>query len=746
VADETQRRTLERFSRRNSQYTDKGRKRSSLETPLGRKSLRIFLKPVADAIAARVNTAPANLIAIVARIDPYELATITLSPILDGIFWGFDGNDWRSKRALYQSVGQYLKDRLEFAEINVAKAIGKQIKRGKPRAEDFLREEWPPSYCVLAGWWLIERAVESKYFEWRGNTLVIAAEYEGRFKKLRQALLYAEPYHMPHITEPADWTGWRKHYDERISATFVRGWRSDQRTAVEARFNEPFPHAEAVNHRKRVALRINQDMLTIVERFALKVLNSKIRRRDPQFWYKRTANEHLVAADLEDAKWIGDRPFRLDHACDERGRMYALQRFSYDREDHIRSLIEFSHGVRCGPMGIQWLEFNCATHYGIDKAPWAERSQWAGNNRHLIRAVAQDPTSTFDKWRKADKPFQFVRSCIELIEADDNPDHVTHLPVGIDATASGLQHLALLCRDYNTMETVNLTLWHNKVLDIYDDVAAHVEGLLQNDTHPWAGWWLDRLNELGDKRRKLFKGPVGTFAYASTENSWNKQIREAYAELEWRGKLTLPLPRDENDKPERRGGKSAVGYLVDKVRAACEAKLPGPSAVMRWLQDRVVRMYERGLFVCWDSPSGFPCRNLEQPPNERDFQLPDGRRIAVADGALPEMDLAEMLKSIAANFTHSLDAAHAALTINALWRDDITNIITCHDCLYGHAPRMYAIQLAALVTLRDMYRERDPLHELWLRNGAGDPPPHLMDDKQFFAQLDQLPGCSYAFS
>jgi DNA-directed RNA polymerase, mitochondrial len=377
--------------------------------------------------------------------------------------------------------------------------------------------------------------------------------------------------------------------------------------------------------------------------------------------WKRLNDQNTVEGDLRDATWIGDRTFYLDYSCDERGRMYALQRFSYDREDHVRSLIEFDHGVYCGPYGIQWLEINCATLYGVDKLILGERLQWAGKKRSFIRAVARDPIGTLDRWRGADRPLQFVRSCIELVDAYDNPDHLTRLPIGIDATASGLQHLALLCRDFKTMEQVNLTLWHNRVMDIYDRVAARVQASIQGDSHEWAAWWLKRLEELGDKRRKLFKGPVSTFSYASTEPSWNKQIRDAYDELE---RLSEPLPRDSDGNLIKRGDKSAVGYLVDEVRLACEAELPGPSAVMQWLKDRVSRQYDRNTFVSWDSPSGFPCRNLEETPNLVEVNLPGQRRkIIVADGVLPEMDLEEMLKSITANFTHSLDAAHAARTI-----------------------------------------------------------------------------------
>jgi len=94
-----------------------------------------------------------------------------------------------------------------------------------------------------------------------------------------------------------------------------------------------------------------------------------------------------------------------------------------------------------------------------------------------------------------------------------------------------------------------------------------------------------------------------------------------------------------------------------------------------------------------------------------------------------------------------MDAAHAARAINAAVKQGITNIITCHDCFYGHAPRMYDLQRIVLDELKRMYQEHDPLHELWLRNGNdGDAPPRFMDDKEYYERLEQLPCCDYSFS
>jgi DNA-directed RNA polymerase len=54
-------------------------------------------------------------------------------------------------------------------------------------------------------------------------------------------------------------------------------------------------------------------------------------------------------------------------------------------------------------------------------------------------------------WRqgiKAKEPFQFAAACIEYVAADTHgTEYVTHLPVWLDASSNGLQHLAIMRRD-----------------------------------------------------------------------------------------------------------------------------------------------------------------------------------------------------------------------------------------------------------------------------------------------------------
>ena len=109
------------------------------------------------------------------------------------------------------------------------------------------------------------------------------------------------------------------------------------------------------------------------------------------------------------------------------------------------------------PDAEQWLAFQVATTYGLDKAPMQERLQWVKENHSLIHAVAQDPIGNLSEWEVADEPWQFLAACEEYNACIiDCTRHFTHLPVAVDATC-GIQILAGLARDKNAAKLVNVT-------------------------------------------------------------------------------------------------------------------------------------------------------------------------------------------------------------------------------------------------------------------------------------------------
>src|SRR5262249_21917397 len=158
----------------------------------------------------------------------------------------------------------------------------------------------------------------------------------------------------------------------------------------------------------------------------------------------------------------------------------------------------------------------------------------------------------------------FVAACIELSRARKNPTGFkTHLPIGFDGTANGLQHLALLARDEQAARLVNL-IDNDIPQDIYLAVTQRVMKLLEGEDDrlrtkgkeardAWCfGWWRERLKPLDDKnRRKLFKGPVMTFPYSATVDGMRDKIVEVYAGL------------FENEPPD-----DAATFLARAVRLA----------------------------------------------------------------------------------------------------------------------------------------------------------------------------------
>jgi hypothetical protein len=135
----------------------------------------------------------------------------------------------------------------------------------------------------------------------------------------------------------------------------------------------------------------------------------------------------------------GDQ-FYLGHFEDFRGRIYCKGHIlTYQGTDFQKSLI------RCEPYyvdqaSLEILHMDVARSYGLDKATWAERLQWS-----LAHPEFQEG---------AKEPFLY-KSAWEALRGAQEGCAVDHL-VSLDATASGIQCLALMAQDSASAEAVNL--------------------------------------------------------------------------------------------------------------------------------------------------------------------------------------------------------------------------------------------------------------------------------------------------
>jgi DNA-directed RNA polymerase len=683
--------TAERYTRRNA-LVARNRSRRFIATPFGRiVTADLFIELLAKFLACELEEkpfpAPGDLADAISILDAPTLALTVLAPLLDSIMRGWRGRDTAAaEQKLCRQIGKYLCDRIALERLQKSEAKGerrlaKDIRKGRKPGWKFLKSEWGSRERVAAGFWLMQSAMSLAYFTVDQNGFpAIAPEWKTDIENIRDELQRRAPFMLPHTKPLPDWRGWHSEYDDRLRVTFVRDWHPQTKKAISGAF--PFEHADGVNALRRVPFKINQRILPLVERFAAEIMNHSGEQRQ--------ADERLVKADLGDAKILGDAPFWLDYNCDTRGRIYPVQHFAYSREDHVRALFNLSNGVLINRNGLQELEMHCAGCEGsTSKKERGVRLQWIDANRRLLERIADDPVGTFELWRNTDKPFCFVAACIDLVAAWRDPiGHVSHLPIGFDASCSGIQHLSLLARDRGAGKLVNLTPevnFHNEGFsphDVYAEVIVSVWTALERDDGEWARWWRNRLRHLDPrKRRKLLKRPVMTFAYSATNSGMAEAITEVYRDL-----FDLNEPQQ-----------AAAIYLAKQVREVCRRILRGPAHVMDHIRALAEARAREGRFLEWLTPTAFPVSNrYEKPDTRRIYLTHDAISVCfnVADGTLPTANNTKALNAAAPNFVHSLDSAHLVKTVLAANRQGITDVVTVHDCFACHASHAHAFRRA----------------------------------------------------
>ena len=251
--------------------------------------------------------------------------------------------------------------------------------------------------------------------------------------------------------------------------------------------------------------------------------------------------------------------YYLPWSFDYRGRTYPIPSFLTPQDtDWSKSLIRFADEAPMTEKAEEWLAFQIATTYGLDKDTWYDRQVWVKNNLSLIAKIAQDPIDNLPDWEGADEPFQFLAACDEYYHCVILKDRkTTGLCVATDATCSGLQILAGLARDKRTAQLVNV-LPSDRPQDAYQVIA---ECAKPNIPH--------KLHSVWD--RKSVKRTVMTIPYNAKPFSNRSYIREALKEK------GIEIDKDE------------LTTVVNAVRDAMNKEFPGPMAVMKWIEKEVTR-------------------------------------------------------------------------------------------------------------------------------------------------------------
>ena len=590
---------------------------------------------------------------------------------------------------------------------------------------------WGRANRIRLGTWLLDCIIEVTHWftkelvrEGRktNNYIVPTPEFiEVKDQVMYNAELFS-PLAWPMLIEPNDWTNERP--GGYLLNEVMRGHdmvRRGNPTLIQGETPLQF-----LNSIQKVAYRLNPTVVAVAERLQeqgrtvgkfLPIVNHELPPKpvdiadnyDSRKSYRREA-AHVMNLNAESfkkscrtrmtmeavARFKDRERFFIPWSFDYRGRAYPIPAFLTPQDtDFGKSLLQFADAAFLIPEAEDWLAFQVATTYGLDKATIRERLDWVRDNITLITRVGEDPLSAIPEWEAADEPWQFMAACEEyyhcLIACDR---HWTRLPIATDATCSGLQILAGLAKDKSTAALVNV-LPGERPQDAYKVIAEEAKPNCPESIQPHMD-------------RKVTKRTVMTVPYNAKPFSNRGYIRDALKEKD------IEIDKDN------------LSLTVKAVRNAMDVVVPGPMAVMKWIESEVAQAIKSGReYLEWVTPSGFV---VHQKLNKKLVEILElkllGRcKLTVATEDSDEVDLSHHKNATAPNLIHSLDASllHlSAIRFNA-------PLAVIHDSVLCRACDMDTLSRIVRETYMHLFAEHEYLTDWAAQIGAQSEPPIIGD-------------------
>ena len=387
---------------------------------------------------------------------------------------------------------------------------------------------------------------------------------------------------------------------------------------------------------------------------------------------------------------------------DYRGRIYYTESFlNFQGSDLARGIMLFSKGHKLTQEGQWWLAVHTASSYNksytIDNIPeWLEGDYKSYLEEEGLESISVDKMTLEDRVRwtnmnmdliiecarrnrlclSCEKPISFLACCIEWESINNNPDHVCHLPLPIDGSNNGWQHLGAISKDPKTGKLVGLKpveIQH----DFYVQTAKELIKLIPE-------WFKDRDMPMKHIRKGISKRGSMTRAYSAGADKIAINMYEDCKKEGYHIKYNIT----------REDCKKLAVQLIKAINTVC----PGPLQTMKFLQKIATKKLESTNQLFWWTPSGFPviyqafqtmkmkCQStllgLKKVTNTRQSKVKHTHLIIRKrkEDNKPIADKQKYASGISPNFIHSMDASHMALVIYD-WDNDFGAV---HDSFSTH--------------------------------------------------------------
>ena len=516
---------------------------------------------------------------------------------------------------------------------------------------------------------------------------------------------------------------------KRDSHKFVKGIVKRWDEVLDGPFKELLgtKALKAVNRLQQVPWVINKDVLKVVSENPY--MFYKENDKSPENMSKKIDYSYTIAKATALSE-VDQFYYALD--IDYRGRVYYVESYmNFQGSDLARSLLSFSKAQLVTPSGLRWIKIHCASSYNesypkgsipswctsdykthldseglddisVDKMTLRDRELWVENNYAKVYMTAMKRTLN-----ACEKPVAFLAACIELLKyKESNGHYYSNLPIPVDGSNNGWQHLGAISKDVQTAGLVGLV-----PVDIQNDFYVQTAKMLISITKDETRREILESMPMKKIRKGISKRGSMTRAYSAgaqkiAENMFQDCSKYNYCD---RYGITEEVC------------KGLARDLVKAIQLVC----PGPLQTMKFLQQLANDRLEQGYgYITWTSPSGFPviytC-NHQRSEKQRGTISGVGQINHVAKVDTGVSDRRGFMCGISPNFIHSQDAAHMSLVIHQFEGD----FGAVHDSFSTHASDVEELLTITKSVFIGMYNEDNYFNNIQARIEATATQPEL---------------------
>jgi DNA-dependent RNA polymerase len=533
-------------------------------------------------------------------------------------------------------------------------------------------------------------------------TLVINHEH---FEEIKNNLI-VEPSSLPMICKPKEWSD--DNYGGYLTNNIVKDGivTGSIYHGHQTKYKENL--YKAINYMSSIKFRINLNLLNYLlneGKYLLEELSDQ-------------SEELQRITTLQIAETYKNVPFYLPLQCDWRSRIYVKPFFiNYQGGDLSLALVEYWDGEILNKKGIDNLYIYGANAYNqknISKDTYNNRIKWVKLNMKNI--LKMEPEFML----KAENKYVFTSFCLTIREIEKDPNHLVNLPLFLDCTCSGIQHLAALMRDFQLASEVNLVPQDDNdvVSDIYNTLRIPINERIRN---------YGRENILYSSlaninlERKHVKPPIMTKTYNVTLTGITEQLISMFP------KITKTINEKNMDfyllPSTIDGEKIEVNFLeLHKISEIINNIIfqtyPSLNLIYDYFINMTKLLNKLEIPVIWFTPSGIEIvqKYHISKQNKTGINFAGRTKKMVLREWTDKLNKNKQCTAIVPNIIHSLDSAHLINIVNRANENNINNVITVHDCFGSPSNSMHKLAHLVKIEFIKLYTDSNFLDKFHERN------------------------------